>query len=141
MRPVPLRCAVSAVVESLENRWLLSAGDLDTAFGTAGLVTTGFTASTVDTPTAVAKDASGRIVVAGNPDRPGDVIVARYLPSGALDTSFANQGKATIDLGGSDFVRAIAIDASGIYLAGQVGSDMALAGLDSTGCARSLLRF
>jgi uncharacterized delta-60 repeat protein len=128
-----VRQAAGAVVESLEGRWLLSAGDLDSSFGTAGRVTTGFTASTVDTATAVAKDASGRIVVAGNQAGTGDIIVARYLSGGALDTSFGNQGKATIDFGGSDFVEAIAIDGSGIYLAGARGLDMALARLTSAG--------
>jgi uncharacterized delta-60 repeat protein len=128
-----VRRAAGAIVESLESRWLLSAGDLDASFGTGGLVTTGFTGSTVDVATAVAKDASGRIVVAGNQGGTGDVIVARYLSSGALDTSFGNGGKATVDFGGSDFVGAIAIDASGIYLAGAAGNDMALARLTSGG--------
>lgn len=132
-RPAPVRRAAGAVVESLENRWLLSAGDLDATFGTGGLMTTGFTGSTVDTSTAVARDASGRIVVAGNQGGTNDVIVARYLPGGALDTSFGNGGKAVIDLGGADFAGAIAIDGSGIYLAGASGFNMALARLTSGG--------
>ncbi len=129
----PLRQAAGAVVESLEGRWLLSAGDLDLGFGTGGQVTTGLFGSTVDTSTAVAKDSSGRIVVAGNQAGTSDVIVARYLAGGALDTSFGNQGKATIDFGGSDSVGAIAIDGSNIYLAGAKGLDMAVARLTSAG--------
>jgi uncharacterized delta-60 repeat protein len=122
------------VVESLEGRWLLSAGDLDPTFGNAGLAQTGLLGSTADNATAVARDNSGRLVVAGSQALTGDVIVARYLAGGALDTSFGNGGKANIDFGGTDTANAVAVDGAGnIYLAGSRDTDMALARLTDQG--------
>jgi uncharacterized delta-60 repeat protein len=106
------------VVESLEGRWLLSAGDLDTTFGTGGLAQTGLFGSSVDNASAVVRDNSGRIVVVGNQGGSGDVIVARYSAGGALDTSFGSGGVATVHAGDSEAASSIAISTSGIYIGG-----------------------
>ncbi len=52
-------------LEGLEDRTLLSAGDLDPTFGTGGKVLTGFTGSLNDTASAVVREPDGKYVVAG----------------------------------------------------------------------------
>jgi uncharacterized delta-60 repeat protein len=128
--PAPLHRAAGAVVESLESRWLLSAGNLGTSFG---LATAGFTSPTDDTATSVARYTDGKFIVAGNQTGTGDILVARYLPNGAPDASFGTGGKTVIDFGGADSVGAVAIDGSSIYLAGESGSTIVLAKLKDTG--------
>ena len=73
-----------------------------TEFGSAGLVTTGFTTQD-DFGRAVAIQADGRIVVAGQSSNKSnsDFAVARYGTNGALDASFGTGGKLTIDFFGS----------------------------------------
>jgi uncharacterized delta-60 repeat protein len=85
-------------LEPLEDRCLLSAGQLDPTFGSGGIVTTSFP-SGVSAARAVAIYANagtandGKIVAAG--DDGHDFAVARYLPNGSLDNSFGSQGKVT----------------------------------------------
>ena len=91
-------------------------GALDTAFGSGAKVTTSFSGNAVIT--AMAIDATGRIVVVGYANQ--DFAVARYNANGSLDTSFGRGGKVTTNLGGSDFARAVVIDEAGrIIVAGQ----------------------
>jgi uncharacterized delta-60 repeat protein len=56
----------------------LSTGQLDTTFGTAGLVTTSFGSTTLASISAVTIQTDGKIVVAGT-DGAGNLVVARYL--------------------------------------------------------------
>ena len=56
----------------------LSTGQLDTTFGTAGLVTTSFGNTTQAVISAVTLQTDGKIVVAGT-DGAGNFVVARYL--------------------------------------------------------------
>jgi uncharacterized delta-60 repeat protein len=80
--------------ESLENRQLLSAGELDTTFGSGGKVLTnqGLAAGT-----GVALQADGKIVVAAQ----GDGMAAtgfeliRYNSDGSIDSSFGDSGIAS----------------------------------------------
>jgi uncharacterized delta-60 repeat protein len=58
-------------------RYLVT-GQLDTTFGTSGLVTTSFGSTTQATISAVTIQTDGKIVVAGS-DGAGDFVVARYL--------------------------------------------------------------
>lgn len=91
----------------------LSDGSLDASFGTGGIVK-----SSAGVPHAVALDAKGNIVVAGQFN--GGVMVARFLPTGAPDTSFGGDGVVTTDFTSeSDRAVAVAIDGSGrIVIAG-----------------------
>lgn len=97
-------------------------GDLDPSFGDRGLVTTAVTEISLE---AMAIDGQGRIVVAGRTN--SDMAVARYLPSGVLDTTFSVDGIASFDFPGNapdEMARGVAIDArGGIILAGCEGSD------------------
>lgn len=95
-----------------------AAGDLDTAFGGDGLVTTFPNGSIA---TAVALDADGRIVVAGYTlDGEVDVAVARFLADGAPDPTFGGgDGRVRLDLGGADYAFDLALDGGGMAIAGK----------------------
>jgi uncharacterized delta-60 repeat protein len=94
-----------------------STGILDPTFGSNGVVLIG-----VLVARAVALAPDGRIVVAGaasNPTNPGALFaVARFLKSGALDTSFDGDGWKTTDLPGFDeSAAAVAVQPDGRILA------------------------
>ncbi|HYE19508.1 MAG TPA: hypothetical protein VEA69_13740 [Tepidisphaeraceae bacterium] len=96
-------------VEGLESRTLLAAGALDPTFGPdhTGASIHALPAPARATAAAVAQMRDGRIVTVGTFE-PGDsaasgLIVARYLPDGAPDTTFgpARDGKVSIPIGTS----------------------------------------
>ena len=89
------------MIEALEARQLLAAGDLDLTFGVSGKVTTAFGASQ-DYGYSVAVQSDGKIVVAGSSSNGSndDFAVARYNTNGTLDTSFDGDGKVTTAFGG-----------------------------------------
>ena len=77
-----------------------NAGAVDTTFGNNGVVLTNFY-STGDAIRDIAIDSLNRIVAVGNTTKCGgllDASFARYLPSGALDTSFSDDGKFSQDI-------------------------------------------
>ncbi len=125
---LPLRRALKPVVETLENRWLLSAGDVDLTL-TAGLF-----GPSGDSVTAVLRQGS-KTIVAGESFGSGDAFLARYDASGNLDTTFGNAGRTNIDLGGGDdVIRALTIDSGGnIVAAGASNGNMAVARLTANG--------
>jgi uncharacterized delta-60 repeat protein len=106
-----------------------ASGALDTTFGgrgAGGKVATavGYSAAA----TAVALDASGRIVVTGwsqaTSGAARDVAVLRYTASGTLDVLFGSSGKVTTAVGpGSDTGYAVAIDGSGRIVIGGSASN------------------
>jgi uncharacterized delta-60 repeat protein len=62
-------------------------GSVDTSFGSSGIVTT----PQLAVPSAITLQADGKIVVAG-PIEGVELDVARYLPNGTLDSTFATGG-------------------------------------------------
>lgn len=76
-------------------------GTLDSTFGQGGWAIVDF-GSTFDQACAIAVDAQGHIVVAGQTSVNGsfDFAVARLDSSGALDSTFGSGGKVTIDFEG-----------------------------------------
>ena len=68
---------------------LSAQGDLDPSFGTGGIVQTDLDGPLLATP-------DGKLVVAGSD--PGGMRISRWLPSGALDTSFGTGGSTLIGL-------------------------------------------
>lgn len=109
-------------------------GSPDNTFGASGSVVTDISGRG-DTALAVALQQDGKIVVAGigstqtNPD----FAVTRYLVSGALDTSFANAGKQTVDFFGfSDGAESVVVQADGKIVVGGFAKDS----FDGYGVAR-----
>src|SRR5437588_657421 len=85
-----LRCAI----EPLEQRFLLSASDLDPSFGTGGIVRTDFLPPSNDVVEHVVLQPDGKILAIGES---GNVAsLARYNPNGSLDTSFDQDGKLEV---------------------------------------------
>ena len=98
-------------------------GALDPTFGNGGKVFTDF-AGYSDAINAIALQPDGKIVVAGTSMVSGSsyaFAAARYMPDGALDSSFSSDGKVTTALGTDiDIARAIAIQPDGkIVIAGE----------------------
>src|SRR2546423_536799 len=99
----PLKKAFTSVIESLENRTLLSAGEQDAAFGN---VVTNF--NTQDHGGFVVRLADGKLIQGGDTieDNPGlnnphsshSFALARFNPDGTPDNSFGN------DFDGSNIV-------------------------------------
>lgn len=101
-------------------------GDLDATFGDEGQVIEG---NQVIAPvSAVAVQADGRIVVAGNlspVDSPSVPYVNRYLPDGKIDNSFsAEDGRDNPNFGPDDAVSALLVQPDGaIVVAGESVGD------------------
>jgi virginiamycin B lyase len=97
-----------------------------------GLATVPFGASTDGRFTALARQADGRLVAAGQAD--GDLIVARFNTNGSLDTGFDGDGKVQLDFaGGNDAAAGVALQDDKILVAGNDTSGGALVRLDSAG--------
>src|SRR5262249_17850702 len=97
------------------------------SFGAAGYVRTRFGPKTCDIAQALALDpTTGKLIVAGysqnqaaaSPNQ--DFAVARYLSTGALDTTFNSTGTAVTDLGAKKdhFATAVALDGQQVVAAG-----------------------
>src|SRR5690348_14036598 len=97
-----------------------TANNLDSTFGTGGIVRTDF-AGNIDQANAVAIQPNGQIVAAGssfsNSKTVEDFIVARYDANGSLDKRFAKNGKITTDFFRNvDSISAVAIQPDGRIL-------------------------
>jgi uncharacterized delta-60 repeat protein len=98
----------------------------DETFGTSGKVTTDFSPE-VDSPTALAIQSDGKIVVAGSVGPAPEFVVARYNNDGSLDTTFGTSGLAE-GFSEPSGAYSLAILADGkIVAAGWAGEDLALA--------------
>ncbi|WP_295823661.1 hypothetical protein, partial [uncultured Deinococcus sp.] len=101
-------------------------GSVDTSFGSGGTLTTAFPGSDGDRADALIIQPDGKIVVGGqasfSTSTTGvDFALARYLPSGALDTSFGTGGRVTTPVSsnaGSDKIFALALQGDRIVAAG-----------------------
>ncbi|MFM8415828.1 MAG: delta-60 repeat domain-containing protein, partial [Planctomycetota bacterium] len=103
-----------------------TSGTLDPTFGTGGLVVTPVQVTDAAI-NSIALQADGRIVAAGT-SRSGDqnFALARYTPAGVLDTTFdpvENDGVVTIDLGGDEVGRGVALLADGRILVAGYKND------------------
>jgi uncharacterized delta-60 repeat protein len=120
---------VRPTVQALEDRTLLSAGDLDPTFGDGGKVITSLTAVNPERFNSVAIQADGKIVAAGvsvSRDGGEDFAVARYLPTGAPDPGFGggtgHPGVVLTDRGAADEATAVLIQPDQkILVAGVAG--------------------
>jgi uncharacterized delta-60 repeat protein len=100
-------------------------GEPDSDFDADGQVLTDFGGGPFDGATAVAIQSNGKIVAAGWGSSGGggsNFALARYLPDGALDTSFSVDGKTTNDLAGPDDGDLVVIQPDGrVITAGDDG--------------------
>jgi uncharacterized delta-60 repeat protein len=112
---------------------LTANGSPDPSFSGDGQVLTQFGGSAPDFASAVAVDAHGRIVAAGNSAKRGRgrfFAVARYLPNGAADRSFSGDGQVETDFPNVQdaFGRGVAFDSKGrIVVAGTGDGGFAIA--------------
>jgi serralysin len=128
--------AVPGTVTEFALMRLNADGSPDAAFGDAGTAHTAIEPGQRDSANAVALQADGRIVVAGSSSNVNrDFAVARYNANGTLDTTFANQGKLTIDfLGFTDIADSVAIQPDGKIVLGGLSRG----NVDGYGVARVL---
>lgn len=123
-------------------------GNLDSTFGTGGIVSTPFTPGRGAEAADLALQSDGKIVAVGFADDAGfdpDFAVARYNPNGTLDGSFGTGGIVTTDFGGgttgNHFAQSVVVQPDGkILVAGHAslgatgtGHDFALARYKSDG--------
>jgi uncharacterized delta-60 repeat protein len=106
------------------------AGNLDTSFGSRGVVTHSLGSGEYPGIEGIAVQPDGKIVVAV-PSTPGDhgLLLARYLPNGSLDSSFGDGGYVETQVGGWAFAKTVAVQPDGkIVVAGDSyqGSDTVL---------------
>ncbi len=108
-------------IDGLEDRTVLSPGQLDPTFGSMGLVTTDFF-QTNSVAHAIAIQADGKIVAGGLGGYTSGFALARYNANGSLDTTFGSNGDGlvTFDFGGySSELDGVAIQGDGkIVVAG-----------------------
>jgi uncharacterized delta-60 repeat protein len=94
---------------------LLPGGAPDSSFDGDGFVSSDFGALEFASSLAVLGD--GRIVVAGHRSTPmADLAVVRYLPNGAIDTTFGTAGITTADAGASEFGQELLVQPDGKLL-------------------------
>ena len=119
-----------------------SNGSLDTTFGAGGIVITDIGSGAPDSANALAIQADGKILVAGDALGTGgyNFALARFNSNGSPDLTFGSGGIATTDIGANEGAYALAVQNDGkIILAGggpQVSSpleDFALARYNSDG--------
>jgi len=126
VRPITTLPAIALVMSSIlvatGPSALAAAGDLDTTFGSGGLVTIDTDPHFGGYAYAIAVQPDGKIVAAGFAG--SSFGLTRINPDGSLDTSFGSDGTVTTDFGGgSDSVSALAIQADGkIVAVGTQGS-------------------
>jgi uncharacterized delta-60 repeat protein len=100
-----------------------SDGSPDLSFGIGGKVVTPVTPDG-DEALAVAIQPDGKVVVAGSggfpfdPPQSNDAIIVRYNPDGTLDQAFDGDGKVVINLGGTEAVTSLSIQADGKIVTG-----------------------
>jgi uncharacterized delta-60 repeat protein len=115
-----------------------SDGNLDTTFGTGGLVRIQFTScADAEHIAALAIQSDGKILLAGSAYINGNTYgfaVARLNPDGSLDSSFGNGGRVFFGFTGSALLRAMVLQSDGrIVLVGSRSSDFAVARINANG--------
>jgi uncharacterized delta-60 repeat protein len=141
-RPALTPLSYRPQLERLEDRCLLSAGQLDTTFGSGGIATTAI--GTSADAYAVALQSDGKIVVGGTSSTTSGrstidhFTAARYMTSGSLDTTFGSGGEVVTSWGKkgatSADAYAMALQSDGkIVLTGVASSQFALARYNTSG--------
>ncbi len=101
----------AAALESLESRRLLSAGQV--IYGPIAADVHGFQ---FDYRVGITTQQDGKILVAGYVETPvngREIAIARYLPSGTIDSSYGSGGIAVMPLAGDQEAKSISLDNAG----------------------------
>ena len=123
MKTSLLKPALAAIALTAFNQSVISAtGDLDPAFGTAGIVIA--TSPYAISYTSMALQNNGKILAAGSSVEPftrSNFAVVRYNSDGSLDTTFNSTGQATTSLtNNDDYGESVAVQSDGkIVVAGR----------------------
>jgi len=129
--------ATGSVVESLEQRALLSIGDIDPSFGEGGIRRIDTVGPADDSAKAIVALPGGGYLVAGQSDM--RYTVAKFTASGDLDNTFGAGGRAVSEFRGT--VTSMAVGNGGIYVAGSAigpaGSDFAVVKFSADGVVDS----
>jgi uncharacterized delta-60 repeat protein len=131
------RRARTALGEPLERRVLLSASDLDPAFGAGGITVADFGEPRFTDALAVLP--GGKIVVGGatpaSETSPGAFFLARFNPDGTVDRGFGAGGLATETKDGVTFFEVqMAVQSDGkVLLGGVAGSGYSIARFNTDG--------
>jgi uncharacterized delta-60 repeat protein len=133
--PRPIRLGL----EALEDRCLLSAGQLDPTFGTGGqVVVPPFVGPGDDMAAAAVLQPDGMLIVGGTSSNGVGraIALARYDAAGHLDSTFGAGGRVKIPFGtGSDQLGGLALQADGkIIVAGSATGSPILARFNADGC-------
>ncbi|TVS12967.1 MAG: hypothetical protein EA419_03230 [Wenzhouxiangella sp.] len=100
-----------------------TAGQLDTDFGSNGIVTGSFDANAEQEAFSVAVLDDDSMIVAGGGIRPGfgdgsTTSLLKLTADGSLDTSFNGTGKVAITIEGQSWARSVVVDSDGRFLVG-----------------------
>jgi uncharacterized delta-60 repeat protein len=113
----------AAEVQVLESRQLLTAGAIDTTFGTNGATAPAgasiFAMQANDECVTAGMVAGTKFKYHGTTYTPNNLLLTRYTTSGTLDTSFGGAGQVSISLGGNNTINSVVaekFDASGRIL-------------------------
>ena len=99
---------------------LLENGSLDPSFGEGGITRFDFAGTQASSPSALAIQPNGRILVGGVAGTASNFSVARLTAGGDLDTTFSGDGSTTEDLGGDlETIFGIALQGSRIVVGGN----------------------
>jgi uncharacterized delta-60 repeat protein len=139
--PAMMTNPLTARIEMLEERQLLSASSIDTTFNGAGAATLRIGGQAWFNKTSVMSD--GRVIAAGfaytqvDGRRDPDFLVARFTAAGKLDPTFGNgRGYVTTDFGNATFDEAetlVQLPGGKILIAGTGGGNFNLVRYNSDG--------
>jgi len=107
-------------------------GDLDTTFGTSGIVTTDFVSSSDDRAYGSAIQSDGKIIVVGSSGV--NSAIARYNSDGSSDNSFDTDGKLSFDFGSTDEFQDVVVQSDGkIVVVGTSANNFLVARYNTNG--------
>jgi len=119
---IALVSLVALAIAGLPSAAGAAAGDLDPSFGVGGKVVTDFGGD--EFGSALILQPNGKLVLGGGDGR--DFLLARYLPTGALDPIFGENGKVTTDFGRDEGLRGLAFRPGQLVAAGTTFSALPL---------------